>query len=190
LPVKAELRTPRLLLRQWRPSDEAAMTTINGDPEVTRYLNRPAGPAAARAFLAMVQAHWHEHGYGFWAVESLEPESAGRFFGFIGVGHPTFIPALARKLEIGWRLGRSAWGRGLATEGATAIRDHVSATLAVSELISIIHPENLRSRRVAEKLGMSIGEQVGHPVMGIPVDVWQLTQGEPSGAAGRSARPD
>jgi RimJ/RimL family protein N-acetyltransferase len=184
--VHAQLQTPRLLLRQWRASDEEAIAAINSDPEVTRYLNRPIGPAASRAFFATVQAHWQEYGYGFWAAESREPKRVGRLLGFIGVGHPSFIPSLAHRLEIGWRLGRMAWGRGLATEGASAVRDHVFAALQVPELISIIHPDNVRSQRVAEKLGMSIGELAENPVMGIAVQVWRI--GVP-GDAPRSGKP-
>jgi RimJ/RimL family protein N-acetyltransferase len=172
--AELELQTPRLLLRQWQPGDEVAMAAINSDPEVTRYLNRPVGAAATRAFHAGSVAHWQTHGFGFWALESREPESARRFLGFAGVGHPTFVPELASRVEIGWRLARPAWGRGLATEAARAVRDHVFATLALPELISIIHPDNVRSQRVAEKLGMAISGHVHNPVMGIPVQVWRI----------------
>ncbi len=164
------------------------MANINSDPEVTRYLNRPVGAGAARAFYAMVVAHWHEHGFGFWAVQSREPDSNGAFLGFIGAGHPSFIPALSARVEIGWRLARGAWGRGLATEGAVAARDHLFAALKLPELISIIHPDNARSQSVARKLGMSVSEQVHDPLVGMPVAVWRITQAQAAGA-GRSAPP-
>jgi RimJ/RimL family protein N-acetyltransferase len=188
--VEPQLETPRLLLRQWRPADEIAMAAINSDPEVTRYLNRPVGPAAARAFLAMVQAHWDEHGFGFWAVQSREPEAGGAFLGFIGAGYPSFVPALSRRIEIGWRIARRGWGRGLATEGSLAARDHLLQALDLPELISIIHPQNSRSQRVASKLGMAVSEHVNNPVMNMQVEVWRLTPGQPAAAAGRSTRPD
>ncbi|MGI8864074.1 MAG: GNAT family N-acetyltransferase [Solirubrobacteraceae bacterium] len=186
----AELDTHRMLLRQWRPSDEVAMGNINSDPEVTRYLNRPVGTAATRAFYAMVLAHWEEYGFGFWAVQSQELENAGAFLGFIGAGHPNFLPELSARVEIGWRLARSAWGRGLATEGAGAVRDHLFEALGLPELISIIHPENARSQAVARKLGMSVSEHVHHPVMDMPVEVWRITKKEWAARAGRSTRPD
>ena len=181
-----ELRTARLRLRRWQPEDEAAMAQINSDPEVTRYLNRPVGPAATRTFVAVVTAHWAEHGFGFWAVESREPALDGQFIGFIGVGYPTFIPALARRAEIGWRLARDAWGRGLASEGARAARDDAFERLGLPELISIIHPENVRSQRLAAGLGMSLAELVHNPVQGREVEVWQLRRATP----GRSAPRD
>jgi RimJ/RimL family protein N-acetyltransferase len=187
VPVHAELLTPRLLLRQWRPSDEVAMGEINTDPEVARYLNRPVGAAATRAFYAMVLAQWEEHGYGFWAVQSREPETEAAFLGFIGAGYPSYIPELSARLELGWRLARNAWGRGLATEGARAARDHLFAALTLPELISVIHPENARSQAVARKLGMSVAEHVYNPFTDMPVELWRITREDQAAPAGRSA---
>ena len=70
------------------------------------------------------------------------------------------MPELAHRPEFGWRLARGAWGRGLATEAAGAARDDAFERLGLPELISIIHPENERSRRVATKLGMTIEGEV------------------------------
>jgi RimJ/RimL family protein N-acetyltransferase len=170
----AELRTERLLLRRWRPEDEAPMAAINRNPEVQRYLNRPVSEAAIAAFHGTLVAHWDQHGFGLYALESREPDDAGALLGFAGVAYPTFLPSLAERPEIGWRLARHAWGRGLATEAAGAARDHAFATLALPQLISIIHPDNDRSRRVAEKLGMARERQVWHPQLRRFVDVWAL----------------
>jgi RimJ/RimL family protein N-acetyltransferase len=170
-----ELLTARLLLRRFRPSDEPALAAINADPEVTRYLNRRVGPAASRAFYASALDHWATHGFGFWAAESIESDTNGHFLGFIGLGYATFLPQLAQRVEVGWRLARSAWGRGLATEGALAARDHALHSLRLPELISVIDPENERSRRVAAKLGMTVAELVVNPVTGREVEVWQLS---------------
>lgn len=181
-----ELRTSRLRLRQWRPGDDVVLAQINGNPEVTRYLSAPQSAAAStRAFCAAAATHWEEHGFGFWAAESLEAEDAGALLGFIGMAHPTFLEPLAARVEIGWRLARRAWGRGLATEGATAARDHAFDVLGLDELISIIHPENVRSQRVAEKLGMSIERLVPHPGLGRDVEVWCLTAARAASLARR-----
>jgi RimJ/RimL family protein N-acetyltransferase len=169
-----ELRTPRLLLRHWRAEDEAPMAAINRDPEVTRHLNRPVTDAAVAAFHPLMVDHWSAYGFGPFALESREPEAAGAFLGFAGVAYPAYLPALAERPEIGWRLARSAWGRGLATEAALAARDHAFATLRLPELIAIVHPENARSQAVARKLGMAVECQVHNPVLGRTVDVWAL----------------
>jgi len=169
-----ELITPRLQLRRWRGEDAEAMAAINRDPEVTRFLNRPVDEPAVQAFFGVVTDHWNEHGFGFYAVESSEPGSEGRFIGFVGVAYPTFLPELARRPELGWRLASDTWGTGLATEAATAARDDAFQRLALSELISIIHPANTRSQRLAAKLGMTVERQIDNPVLDRQVDVWQV----------------
>ena len=151
------------------------MAAINRDPEVTRYLNRPVDEQAVEAFFGVVSDHWDRHGFGFYAVESREPGSDGRFIGFVGVAYPTFLPEVAQRPELGWRLASGTWGRGLATEAATAARDDAFQRLALAELISIIHPENTRSRRLAGKLGMSLERQIDNPVLDRKVDVWQTS---------------
>lgn len=179
----AELRTERLLLRRWRAEDEAPMAAINRDPEVARHLNRPITEASLAGFFPFLVAHWEEHGFGPWAVEAREPIppaaggaaiDAGTFLGFAGGAHPTYLPALAHRPEIGWRLARAAWGRGLATEAALAARDHAFATLHLPELIAIVHPQNARSQAVARKLGMTVSAHVHNPLLRRFVEVWSL----------------
>jgi RimJ/RimL family protein N-acetyltransferase len=170
-----EILTSRLRLRRWLDADEPVMAAINRDPEVTRYLNRPVNEAATAAFFAHVQAHGAEHDFGLWAVEAGVGKLAGRFIGFVGIAFPAFLPELASRPELGWRLSRHIWGSGLATEAATAARDNAFDGLRLPELISIIHPQNTRSQRVATKLGMTITQAVHNPVINRDVDVWQLS---------------
>jgi RimJ/RimL family protein N-acetyltransferase len=168
-----ELRTGRLVLRRWRPEDEPAMAQINRDPEVERYLNRPVDDQAIGAFYSQIVGHWETHGYGPWALESREPDLEGHFLGFAGLAHvPPFLAAAGSAPELGWRLRRSVWGRGLATEAALAARDDAFDRLSLPEIISIIHPENERSQRIAVKLGMQRWRRIENPVLGIEVDVW------------------
>ncbi len=150
------------------------MAAINRDPEVTRWLNRPAGAQVVAGFYGAVTEHWTVHGFGLYAVEVLGGDDAPAFIGFVGVAYPTFLPALAHRPELGWRLAREAWGRGLATEAAIAARDDALDRLALAPLISIIHPQNTRSQGVARKLGMSIESQIYNPVLDCNVNVWHL----------------
>lgn len=175
-PVATELRTERLLLRRWVPSDEAEMLRINRHPEVGRYLNRPVNDDALAAFYGLMTDHWQVHGYGPWALESVEDDSLGQFLGFAGLAHvPPFLAAAGPAPELGWRLDPAFWGRGLATEAAAAARDHALGPLALPEIISIIHPNNERSQRVAAKLGMRRERKIHNSVINRLVDVWVLS---------------
>jgi RimJ/RimL family protein N-acetyltransferase len=167
-----ELRTERLLLRRWRPEDEAPMAAINSDPAVTELLNRDMDAAATAAFLTRTEEHWAEHGFGHWAVEPTTGPLAGRLIGFVGVAHPSFLPELEARPELGWRLARESWGHGFATEAALTARDDAFNRLRLPELISIIHPDNTRSQRVAAKCGMTIERQVFNAFLARDVDVW------------------
>ncbi len=176
-----ELATPRLRLRQWRRADELPMMEINRDPEVTRYLNRPVDAAAASGFLPEVQAHWDRHRCGIYALQTRDGPRRDVLLGFVGLAFPGFMPALAHRLELGWRLRRDAWGQGYATEAAAAVRDHAVAVLGARDLLSIIHPENERSRRVAAKLGMTVETEVFNPRLDRWVEVWALPEGRSPG---------
>jgi RimJ/RimL family protein N-acetyltransferase len=168
------LRTERLVLREWRDDDAEPMADINRDPEVTRFLNRGSDEEGVAAFAAWLADHWARFGLGPLAIEGRTGELGGRLLGFAGVAYPEFVPELAARPELGWRLGRFAWGQGLATEAAGAARDDAFARLSMPELISIINPGNARSVRVATKLGMVREGTVFNPVGGIDLDVWQI----------------
>lgn len=126
---------------------------------------RPQTRAETAALLARVHAHWEVHGFGLWAVERDD-----RLIGFAGVAYAAFIPELARRTELGWRLERASWGQGLATEAAVAARDDALGRLGLPELISIIDPGNVRSKRVAAKVGMV------HAVHLRGLEIWRLRQ--------------
>lgn len=169
----ARLRTARLLLRPWRDDDAPALAAINVDPEIGRYLNNSLDDGSGSSVFERVRTHWAFYGFGVFAVEACPPEpDHGRLLGFAGLAYPSFIEQLADRPELGWRLDYTAWGRGYATEAARAALQDARQRLGIDELISIIHPDNVRSRRVAEKLGMTIECQVRHPSLGIDVDVW------------------
>jgi RimJ/RimL family protein N-acetyltransferase len=162
--------TERLVLRAWRPSDRAPFAALNADPEVVRHLRdgAPMTRAESDALLDAIQAHWDEHGFGLWCAAPREDPDA--CLGFIGLAVPSFLPAVLPAVEVGWRLARPAWGRGLATEGARASMRYGFETLRLRSVVSIIAPANTRSIRVAEKLGMRRGASHLHP--GTRQKVW------------------
>lgn len=167
-----ELLTPRLRLRQWRDEDLEQMAELNEDPEVYEFLSRRPDRAETAAGIERSIAHFERYGFGHFAVEGRAGDVAGQLLGFAGVRYPTFIPEVAHRPELGYRLGRPFWGRGYATEASQAARDDAFERVGLSELISLIDPGNRRSQRVAEKMGMSPGEVILNPMSGLEIVVW------------------
>jgi RimJ/RimL family protein N-acetyltransferase len=146
------VETERLLLREWRDCDIDAYAAMYADPEVTRFLGGPVDRAAAWRHMAVMAGHWLLRGYGNWV---LERRFDGRMLGRAGLWQPEGWPGL----EVGWTLARAAWGSGYATEAALAAREWARRELGAEDLISLIAVENVASRRVAERLGMSVREE-------------------------------
>lgn len=150
-----QLQTSRLILRELREQDLDAYAQMCGDPEVMRYIG--AGNTLSRSeswrSMATILGHWQLRGYGMWAVEECE---TSEMIGRIGCWQPEGWAGF----EIGWSLRRAYWGRGLATEGAKAALDYAFKELQQPYVLHLIRPENLASRRVAEKLGAKIRETI------------------------------
>ena len=162
------LETERLVLRTPRLEDAPAAAEHLTDPEVMRFIGvdgatvpRPVCVEVVRKWLD----RWQANGFGQFAVERRED---GRFLGRAGLlvwdragwGPSTLPEAVEPEIELGWTLAREHWGNGFATEAARAIRDWAFGELALERLISIIHPENTASQRVAERLGARPGEAI------------------------------
>ena len=146
------LRTERLILRAWRPDDRPAFAALNADPEVMRWIGdgTPLDRAGSDRLVDRIEAQWTARGFGLWALQ----ERSGGLVGFAGLTVPWFLPAVLPAVEVGWRLARPAWGQGYATEAARAALAHAFGELGLAEVIATIFPDNARSVRVAEKLGM------------------------------------
>lgn len=148
------ITTERLILRPWKDEDFAPFAEMNADPRVREFfpsvLTREESDAAIHYF----QDAYAKDGFGFLAAE-LTP--TGKFIGLIGIQTLNFaVPSVAQPaVEIGWRLARAHWGKGLATEGARGVLRYAFETLKLPEVIAITVPNNVRSRRVMEKIGMT-----------------------------------
>lgn len=146
-----ELRTDRLLLRRWRDSDLAPWAAMNADPEVRQYLGELQTREQSDAVVARMRAEFDARGFGWWALESRE---TGEFVGRAGldvVGEDMPFTGV----DIGWRLTRSAWGHGYATEAATACLTFGFETLGLPEIVATTTADNLRSQAVMRRLGMT-----------------------------------
>jgi len=142
------IETERLVLRDWREEDIATYAAMCADPEVMRHFPALLSFDDASAQARRIRAHLGRAGWGLWAVEI---KRGAPFVGFVGLSRPDFRPG---DVEIGWRLARSAWGHGYATEAARAALDHGFVELGLAEIISFTVPANVPSQRVMERLGM------------------------------------
>jgi len=145
------LTTPRLLLRRWRAGDLVPFQALNADLRVMEFMPALLTAEESDAMAARIQQHFERYGFGLFAAESLADHA---FLGFIGLSTPGFDAPFMPAVEIGWRLAADSWGRGLATEGASAVLSYAFSTLGIPSVVSFTVPQNLRSRRVMEKLGM------------------------------------
>ena len=179
------LHTERLVLRPWTPADRAPFAALSADPEVARWLGSgaPLSRAASDELVDCIEEHWRSRGFGLWAVEE---RARGAFVGFAGLAVPWFLPTVLPAVEVGWRLARGAWGRGYATEAGVAALRHAFAELELAEVIATILPENTRSVRVAEKLGLRLTGLRPHPEAARDTAIYR-TREAPSPAETREA---
>lgn len=149
--VVPELRTERLLLRRWRDADRAPFAALNADPEVMAHLLHPLSREESDAFVDRIETQWDEHGWSLWAVEV--PGEAP-FIGYVGLWPAPFLDR-DPPIEIGWRLARAHWGHGYATEASLAVLRHAFREVGLERIHSFTVPQNERSWRVMERIGMS-----------------------------------
>jgi RimJ/RimL family protein N-acetyltransferase len=161
------LESERLTLRMFREADFEQYFAICSDTEVMRFLG---GKAFTRLetwrHIAFIMGHWQMRGYGHWAVEEKE---TGKLVGRIGFLNPEGWPGF----ELGWTLGREFWGKGYATEGARRALAYGFNELDRPHIISLIHPDNRNSIKVAERLGEKVEgktELLGHDVLIYGID--------------------
>lgn len=149
------METERLRLRRLEPGDLELLVELDADPEVVRYLSGGAPTPRAlieQEILPRFRRESEAHpGFGYWAAFG---KSTGDFVGWFSY-RPVESTATP-EAEIGYRLRRSAWGRGYATEGAGALLRQGFAELEIERVIATTYEENLASRRVLEKLGLRL----------------------------------
>jgi RimJ/RimL family protein N-acetyltransferase len=161
------LETDRLTLRMWREEDFEPYALMCADEEIMRYLGgKTLNRLEAWRHMAFLVGHWDLLGYGHWAVEE---KASRRFAGRVGFLNPADWPGF----EIGWTLGRDFWGKGYATEAARRALQFAFDDLDRSHVISLIHPDNKASIRVAERLGEKLEghtELLGNKVLIYGID--------------------
>jgi ribosomal-protein-alanine N-acetyltransferase len=153
--MKSVLETVRLLLREFTPEDADTLALVLSDPETMRYYPTSYDRAAVEQWITRNLDRYSRDGVGLWAMVL---KSTGELVGDCGIIKQ--IVDGETLYEIGYHLRRDVWGHGFATEAAIACREWGFEHLQVERLISLIRPENVPSRRVAERNGMTVWKEV------------------------------
>jgi RimJ/RimL family protein N-acetyltransferase len=153
--------TDRLVLRRWREEDRAPFAELNGDPETLVFFPSTLTKAESNAFVDRIEAGFEQRGYGLWALEVRE---TGEFIGFTGLAPmPEDVPGGPGGTEIGWRLARTAWHHGYATEAARAALDVAFTGAGLPEIWSYTSVLNTPSQSVMRRIGMTEAARFEHP---------------------------
>ena len=176
------LETKRLILRRLTIDDLDALYALYRDPEVRKYF--PEGTLTyeetREELVWIIDVYYGRYGYGLWATIYKE---TGKFIGRCGL-----IPWKIEQqpeVEVAFLLDKAYWGQGLATEAAQAIVHYGFEQLQLSRLICLMDPEHLASRHVAEKIGMTLEEELpGINGDGIPTLLYSTHKAGPSSPLG------
>jgi RimJ/RimL family protein N-acetyltransferase len=154
------LRTERLVMRRWRDSDREPFAALNADPHTMRFFPNPLDRPASDALIDRIEERFETQGFGLWA---LEIAGTGEFIGFTGLNPiPQGLPA-GGGMEVGWRLARTAWHHGYATEAARAALDVWFGDLGMAEIYSMTAVINEPSQAVMRRLGLTEFARWDHP---------------------------
>jgi [ribosomal protein S5]-alanine N-acetyltransferase len=162
------IETARLILRNLRPDDLEAMHAYLGDAETMKYYPAPYSREFVRQGIEKNLERYKKHGYGLFAVVLKESDELIGDCGLVWQDLPG-----GNELEVGYHFHRAHWGDGYATEAAKACIDYAFANAGVDHVISLIRPENLPSRRVAERNGLKISRTIQWK--GLVHDVWRIS---------------
>ncbi|MBW4620190.1 MAG: GNAT family N-acetyltransferase [Cyanosarcina radialis HA8281-LM2] len=152
---KMVLETDRLILRELTLNDVDDLLKVLGDREAMKFYPQPFDRPMTQAWIERNIDRYKQNGFGLWATILKE---SNKLIGDCGLVVQQVNGV--EEVEIGYHIRRDLWGRGLATEAAQACRDWGFDRLGGDRLISLIHPGNIASRRVAEKVGMSLIEEI------------------------------
>lgn len=152
----------RLGFRNWKDQDVDEFARLNADVEVMEHFPNTLSRGEVEKLIAKMRSHFAKNGFTYYATEILDD---GEFIGMIGLAYQEYKTTFTPAVDIGWRLKRSAWGKGYATEGAKACLLHGFAELNIERIISVCTADNCRSENVMRKIGMTKIGEFDHPEM-------------------------
>lgn len=148
----------RLGFRTWQPFDLDDFTAINADQEVMRFFQKPLSREETQAMMDRMQRMFEERGFCYFAVNLLETKE---LIGTIGLGWKTFEADFTPCVDIGWRISKKWWNKGLTTEGAIACLEFAKQK-GIPEVLSMASIGNTASIQVMKKIGMSHWKDFDH----------------------------
>ena len=154
------IKTERLGLRNWIESDLKPFSEMCGDEIVMKHFPKTLSKDETKGFIERLQTHFSKYGYTYFAMDLLASEE---FIGFTGLANQTWESEFTPCVDIGWRLKRSAWGKGYATEAAKACLDAGFEKFGLEEIIAFATDTNMSSVNVMKKIGMQFIGTVQHP---------------------------
>jgi RimJ/RimL family protein N-acetyltransferase len=153
-------KSARLGFRVWTKADLLAFSKINADTDVMEHFPSPLSVKESDEFIDRLIAHYEKHGYQYFATEILETQE---LIGFIGLAFQRYKTDFSPATDIGWRLKKSAWGKGFATEGAKKCLDYAFEVLKLNKVFSTCPINNLQSEKIMKKIGLDKMGEFNHP---------------------------
>jgi RimJ/RimL family protein N-acetyltransferase len=153
-------QSERLGFRNWEEHDVEEFALMNADPEVMEHFPAPMSFEESREFIQRLLSHYDKWGYNYFATEILATDE---LIGFIGLAYQDFESNFTPCTDIGWRLKRSAWGFGYATEGARRSLEYGFEHLNIDRIISTCPASNNKSVHVMNKIDMTRMGVFNHP---------------------------
>jgi len=156
-PMQIFIETPRLLLREIVPSDVEGIFELDSDPDVHTYLGATpiTSLAEAEAIINYIRKQYEDNGIGRWAV--IE-KATNAFVGWSGLKYETVVREDMDYYDLGYRLKKKFWGKGMATETALASLEYGFRVLELKEIYAAAHLENLASNKILQKVGLTFFE--------------------------------
>ena len=156
------LTTERLGLRRWIDSDVNPFAEMNQDAEVMKYFPRTLTEQETAEMVQRIRVHFEKYQFGLYAVEN---KLTKEFIGYTGFYVPTFESFFTPCVEIGWRYKKEVWGRGFATEAASACLNYGFGILELNKIVSFTSTLNIKSENVMKRIGMSYISDFDHPLI-------------------------
>lgn len=155
-----DFTSERLGFRNWKDADLTEMLLLNQDSEVMKYFPSTQDRFTTEQFIKRMQTEYSKYNYCYFAVEN---KSNSEFLGFIGISNQDYGDVLGKFVDIGWRLKRSAWGKGYATEGAKECLTYAKEKLCLTKIFAVAPVINTNSIAVMHKIGMKSVKEFTHP---------------------------